>query len=415
MFSRRNLLKTFGSAAALGTSGILPTMLDVRAAFAAAKPALDPGLPKGTLDEAILDALPGKAPLIKLAYRPPNYETPVSYFDSLFTPNDAFFVRYHLADIPEVDAAAWRLKVGGAAASKPYELTLAQLKSEFTAVEIAAVCQCSGNRRGLFQPHVPGVEWGPGAMGNAKWKGARLKDILERAGIAKTALEVVMDGADGPVIDKTPDFVKSIPAWKAMDENTLVAYEMNGQPLPHFNGFPARIVVPGWTATYWMKHITSIEAIDKPFDGFWVKSAYRIPTGRFPIIQRFTSQETEANTPITEMVVNSLITSIRNGAQVTVQRPVNVRGIAWDGGYGIQSVEVSINDGKSWVPATLGEDAGRFSFRQWRYAFTPNKPGQYVIRAKATNKLGQTQTAELIQNPAGYHHNVMPRVTITAA
>lgn len=415
MFSRRTLLKTFGSAAALGTSGIMPTMFDVRAAFAAAKPTLDPALPKGMLDEATLDALPGKAPLIKLTYRPPNYETPVSYFDSLFTPNNAFFVRYHLADIPEVDAAAWRLKIGGTAAGKPYELTLDQLKSEFTAVEIAAVCQCSGNRRGLFQPHVPGVEWGPGAMGNAKWKGARLKDILERAGIAKTAVEIVMDGADGPVIDKTPDFIKSIPAWKAMDENTLVAYEMNGQPLPHFNGFPARIVVPGWTATYWMKHITSIEAIDKPFDGFWVKGAYRIPTGRFPIIQRFTSQETEANTPITEMVVNSLITSLRDGARVTAQKPVTVRGIAWDGGYGIQSVEVSINDGKSWIPATLGEDAGRFSFRQWRYAFTPSKPGRYTIRAKATNKLGQTQTAELIQNPAGYHHNVMPRVTITAA
>ncbi len=415
MFSRRNLLKTFGSAAALGTSGILPTMLDVRAAFAAAKPVLDPSLPKGTLDEAVLDALPGKAPLIKLTYRPPNYETPASYFDSLFTPNDAFFVRYHLADIPEVDAAAWRLKVGGAAASKPYELTLDQLKKDFPAVEIAAVCQCSGNRRGMFQPHVPGVEWGPGAMGNAKWKGARLKDILERAGIAKTALEVVMDGADGPVLDKTPDFVKSIPAWKAMDENTLVAYEMNGQPLPHFNGFPARIVVPGWTATYWMKHITSIEAIDKPFDGFWVKSSYRIPTGRFPIIQRFNSQETDANTPITEMVVNSLITSIRDGARIAAKKPVTVRGIAWDAGYGIQSVEVSINDGKSWAPATLGEDAGRFSFRQWRYAFTPSKPGAYVIRAKATNKAGQTQTAELIQNPAGYHHNVMPRITLTAA
>ena len=415
MFSRRTLLKTFGGAAVLGSSSIVPDLAGIRSAFAATKPALDPTLPKGTLDEAVLDALPGKAPLIKLTYRPPNYETPVSYFDSLFTPNDAFFVRYHLADIPEVDAAAWRLKIGGAATSKPYELTLDQLKTDFAAIEIAALCQCAGNRRGLFQPHVPGIEWGPGAMGNARWKGARLKDVLERAGIGKSALEIVMDGADGPVIDETPDFVKSIPAWKAMDENTLIAYEMNGQPLPHFNGFPARIVIPGWTATYWMKHVTSIEAIEKPFDGFWVKGAYRIPTGRFPLIQRFTSQETEANTPITEMVVNSLITSVQDGASVPAQKPLDVRGIAWDGGYGIQTVEISINDGQSWAPATLGEDAGRFSFRQWRYGFTPAKPGRYTIVAKATNRLGQTQTAELIQNPAGYHHNVMPRVTITAA
>jgi DMSO/TMAO reductase YedYZ molybdopterin-dependent catalytic subunit len=366
-------------------------------------------------DEATLEALPGKKPLIRLTYRPPNYETPVDYFDSLFTPNDAFFVRYHLADIPEVDASAWRLKIGGAVASKPYELTLDQLKTEFTPIEIAAVCQCSGNRRGLFQPHVPGVEWGPGAMGNAKWKGARLKDVLERAGIGKSAVEVVMDGADGAVFDKTPDFVKSIPAWKAMDENALVAYEMNGQPLPHFNGFPARVVVPGWTATYWVKHVTSIEAIDKPFDGFWVKSAYRIPTGRFPLVQRFLSQETEANTPITEMVVNSLFTGIHDGQQVAVNQPLEVRGIAWDGGYGIQRVEVSSDGGNTWRPATLGEDAGRFSFRQWHVQFTPPKAGNYALMAKATNRVGQTQTAELIHNPAGYHHNVMPRVMITAA
>jgi DMSO/TMAO reductase YedYZ molybdopterin-dependent catalytic subunit len=416
MPSRRNFLKTIGGGAlALGSAAMTAGLPGARSSFAASRPTLDPRLPKGVHDEAILDALPGKAPLIKLSYRPPNYETPVSYFRSLYTPNDAFFVRYHLADIPEVDAAAWRLKIGGPAASKPYELTLDQLKRDFTPIEIAAVCQCSGNRRGLFQPHVPGVEWGSGAMGNAKWKGARLKDVLERAGIGKTALEIVMDGADGPVLDKTPDFVKSIPVWKAMDENTLIAYEMNGQPLPHFNGFPARIVIPGWTATYWIKHVTSIEAIEKPFEGFWVKSAYRIPTGRFPLIQRFMSQETDANTPITEMVVNSIFTSLTDGTRVPVQKPLEVRGIAWDGGYGIQTVEFSANGGRSWAPATLGEDAGRFSFRPWHYRFTPAMGGRYTLVAKATNKLGQTQTAELILNPAGYHHNVMPRATIIAA
>jgi DMSO/TMAO reductase YedYZ molybdopterin-dependent catalytic subunit len=376
---------------------------------------LDSALPKGVFEEAKLEALPGKAPLIKLTYRPPNYETPQSYFDSLYTPNEAFFVRYHLADIPEVDAAAWRLKIGGAAATKPYELALDQLKTEFQAVELSAVCQCSGNRRGLFQPHVPGVEWGNGAMGNARWKGARLKDVLDRAGVGASAVEVVMDGADGPVLDTTPDFVKSIPAWKAMDENTLIAYEMNGQPLPHFNGFPARVIVPGWTATYWLKHVTAIEAIDKPFDGFWVKSAYRIPTGLFPLVQRFTTQEAAANTPITEMVVNSLFTNATSGTRLTVGKPTDIRGIAWDGGYGIRIVEISADDGRSWQPASLGEDAGRFSFRQWHYQFTPPKPGNYTLLAKATNKVGQTQTAELIQNPAGYHHNVIARVTLTAA
>jgi hypothetical protein len=262
---------------------------------------------------------------------------------------------------------------------------------------------------------VPGVEWGNGAMGNARWKGARLKDVLDRAGVGASAVEVVMDGADGPVLDTTPDFVKSIPAWKAMDENTLIAYEMNGQPLPHFNGFPARVIVPGWTATYWLKHVTAIDAIDKPFDGFWVKSAYRIPTGLFPLVQRFTTQEAAANTPITEMVVNSLFTNATNGTRLTVGKPTDIRGIAWDGGYGIRIVEISADDGRSWQPASLGEDAGRFSFRQWHYQFTPPKPGNYTLLAKATNKVGQTQTAELIQNPAGYHHNVIARVTLAAA
>lgn len=414
MLSRRQILKGVGGGAlVLGSAA--GGLAWPRPSWAADKPSLPKGLPPGVYDEAVLEALPDKASLIKLSYRPPNYETPIRYFNSTFTPNDAFFVRYHLSTIPEVDASTWRLSVGGDAAERPFQLTLDQLKSDFTPVEIAAVCQCSGNRRGLSQPHVPGVQWGYGAMGNAKWKGARLKDVLERAGIKKEAVEIVMDGEDGPPVDKTPDFVKSIPAWKALDENALIAYEMNGMPLPHFNGFPARVVIPGWTATYWMKHVTTINAVAKPFDGFWVKSAYRIPTGKFPVVQRFASQETEANTPITEMVVNSLITSIADGQKVPVGKALDVRGIAWDGGYGIQSVEVSLNGGKTWQGATLGQDAGRFSFRPWSYRFTPSRSGSYGFMAKATNKIGQSQTAELIFNPAGYHNNVMHRVTVQAA
>jgi DMSO/TMAO reductase YedYZ molybdopterin-dependent catalytic subunit len=111
---------------------------------------------------------------------------------------------------------------------------------------------------------------------------------------------VVFDGADGPVLDKTPDFVKSLPVWKGIEETTLVAYEMNGEPLAHWNGFPARIVAPGWTATYWVKHITRITAVTRPFDGYWMKTAYRIPVGKFPLVARFISQETAVTTPIVE-------------------------------------------------------------------------------------------------------------------
>ena len=223
----------------------------------------------------------------------------------------------------------------------------------------------------MFLPHVSGVEWGLGAMGNAKWKGARLKDVLNKAGLKKEALEIVFDGADSGTFPATPDFVKSIPVWKALDENTLIAWQMNGDALPHWNGFPARIVVPGWTGTYWMKHVTSINAVTKAFDGFWVKSAYRIPRGKFPIVDRFISQETDVNTPITEIVVNSLITNIVNGQKVGVGQPFEIKGIAWDGGYGIARVEVSTDGGQWWRAATLGQDYGRFSFRQWTFIANP--------------------------------------------
>jgi len=372
-----------------------------------------PDLPQGTLETSMLEALPGKKPLIKRTYRPPNYETPVQYFNDLFTPNDIFFVRYHLANIPEVEVGQWKLKIGGEAIEKPVELTMEELRRDFEQVEVAAVCLCSGNRRGLFKPHVPGVQWGYGAMGNAKWRGVRLRDLLNKAGLKKEALEVVFEGADGPIFEKTPDFTKSIPVWKALDENPLIAFEMNGEPLPHWNGFPARVVVPGWTGTYWVKQLTEIRVISKPFDGFWMKTGYRIPKGKFPIVERFLSQETEVNTPITEMVVSSLITSPEEGQSFKAGQPVEIRGIAWDGGYGISLVEVSTDNGKTWRGAELGQDAGRFSWRPWSYRFESSEKGSYLIMAKATNRIGQTQTFELIPNPAGYHHNVVQRISIT--
>src|SRR5262249_45135186 len=219
-------------------------------AFSAERAPLTAGLPEGAYDIPSVEALPGKRPLIKLTTRPPNYETPISYFTSPITPNDAFFVRYHLAGIPaRIDAQAWKVDVGGEGVAAPLQLSLADLRN-YEQVEITAVCQCSGNPRGLSSPHVPGVQWGVGAMGNAAWRGPRLKDVLAKAGLKPGVVEIVFDGADGPPLNTTPDFVKSLPLTKAMDENTIIAIQMNGQPLPQFNGFPARLIVPGWTATY---------------------------------------------------------------------------------------------------------------------------------------------------------------------
>jgi DMSO/TMAO reductase YedYZ molybdopterin-dependent catalytic subunit len=411
MFTRRRLLN---GAATLAVYGSFARMAGSTGLAATVDP-VSPALPSGARDAAVLDALPGKKPLIKRSYRPPNYETPVDTFEQAFTPNDQFFVRWHLSNIPEVDAAEWRLKVGGDGASTPLELSLAQLAADFEQVEIAALCHCAGNRRGLSDPHVMGVQWGYGAMGNATWKGVRLKDILAKAGVTADAIEIAFNGGESGAVEETPDFVKSIPAWKALDDNTMIATHMNGEPLPHWNGYPARLIVPGWMATYWIKQVTDINALTKPQGGYWMEKAYRVPLGVYSFTDRFITQETSKNTPITEMVVNSLITSLSEGQAIVAGKPVDVRGVAWDGGHGITQVDVSTDGGQTWRPAMLGPDLGRFSWRQWSLPFTPAGPGRYAVMARATNAQGASQVSKLIFSPSGYHNNVIHTVNVEAA
>jgi len=368
-----------------------------------------PGGPPG--GDELLAVLPGKKPLIQRAFRPPNFETPLADLAPLYTANDVFFVRYHLPVIPRVDVASWRLKIGGPSARRPLALSLRELKAGFPQASLAAVNQCSGNRRGLFSPRVPGVQWGNGAMGNALWGGVRLRDVLHKAGIAPDALEVVFNGADAPQLPQTPDFVKSLPIDRAIDESTLIAFEMNGQPLPHWNGAPARLIVPGWTATYWVKHLTDILVQPSAFDGFWMKAAYRIPTGAFPTV-RFASQETPENTPITEMLVNSLITSPAPAAQLRRGEPAQLAGKAWDNGAGIVAVEVSFDGRQSWHEATLGKDLGRFAWREFHMPIDTSGSGPLEIAVRARSRNGATQPEKLTVNPSGYHDNIVQTVRL---
>ena len=401
---RRNALKA--AAAMFGASGL-------RDALGAVGSMAELGLaeiPDGALAEQLLYALPGKVPLIKKTYRPPNFETPIQYFRTPMTPNRAFFVRWHLAGIPQVALKDWKLSVGGESAEKELNFTMNELKKEFKPAQVTAVCQCSGNRRGLFEPHVAGVEWGAGAMGNAVWQGVRLKDVLQKAGVKSDALEVVLNGADHPPLDKTPDFVKSIPIDMALSDDVLVAFEMNGLPLPHWNGFPARLIVPGWTGTYWVKQLTSVKVVAQPEKNFWMSAAYRIPRGKFPT-PTFKSQLYSPNEPITTMVVNSLITSLKSGEQIKRGRPLDIRGVAWDGGSGIAKVEVS-TDGTNWTAAKLGKDLGKYSFREFAHSVPMRETGSLVVMARATSNSGETQVNELIHNPAGYHHNVIQRLYV---
>jgi len=310
-----------------------------------------------------LERLPGKWPLIRLTHRPPNYETPLEHLRSAITPNEAFFVRYHHAVIPEVDAAAFRLEVGGAGVTTPLSLGLEQLRSEFKTVAVTAVCQCSGNRRGLFRPRVAGLQWEHGAMGCAEWRGVRLAEVLERAGLKASAVEVLFDAADAPPLEGTPDFIKSLPRAKALHPDTLLAFEMNGQPLPRLNGFPLRLVVPGWTATYWIKHLTRIEALETPDKGFWMASAYRMPRAAFPLVERFPTQESGERAPVTEIAVNSLVTESASGGG---RAPCTLRGIAWDAGHGLDRVEVSLDGGRRWDAAQAIPNPSGYQHNAWQ-------------------------------------------------
>jgi len=373
---------------------------------------LSPRAPGGAPGTGAPDGLSGKRALIRRSFRPPNYETPLEDLDALYTPNDAFFVRWHLAGLPQVDGGAWRLRVGGEGALRAREFSLEELRRGFEQVEIAAVNQCSGNRRGLFTPRVPGIQWGYGAMGNALWRGVRLRDVLAKAGVGRRAVEVVCDGADSAVLPRTPDFAKSLPIARALDEHTLIALDMNGAPLPHWNGFPARLVVPGWTATYWVKQLSTIRIVEEPFDGFWMKSAYRLPAGTFPASEPFDSQANGSSAPITTMVVNSLVTNAVQGQRFSLGRPIEIRGAAWDGGSGIRTVEVSTDGGRQWHAAELGADAGRFSWRRWHFRLEPAGRGPLRLEVRATSRAGEVQPRRLVANPAGYHHNVIQSLDV---
>jgi len=366
-----------------------------------------------TNGERSLVTFPQKRPLILLTARPPQLETPFSVFnEGLLTPNDAFFVRYHLSQIPtSIDPEAFRLEIKGKI-NAPITLSLADLKTKFEPVEIVAVNQCSGNGRGFFNPRVAGGQMGNGAMGNARWKGVKLKDVLNKAGVAAGAKQVTFNGLDSPVLERIPDFIKALDLDQALEDDTLLAYEMNGEALPMLNGFPLRLVLPGYYGTYWVKHLNEITVMDEPFNGYWMDPAYRIPDNSCACVEPgATPKKTK---PIARFNVRSFITSLADGDKVNAGRSVSLRGIAFDGGYGIAEVLFSEDAGKSWRETQLGKDLGKYSFREWTAAFTPQNAGAYELKVKATNRIGQSQPLAPLWNPPGYMRNVVETVRVIA-
>ena len=348
-----------------------------------------------------------KRDMLVRSTRPEDLEMALAGFLDYITPIEHFFVRTHVY-VPTVNASEWRLKVEGEV-STPLKLSLEELK-KLPPVELVSVVECAGNGRGFFEPSVPGLQWRNGSVGNARWRGVQLADVLKRAGVKDSAKEVLFDGADVP-LGTMPDFQRSIPVKKALDGNTLLAYAMNGETLPVQHGFPLRVVAPGWASDSWTKWLTSIRVLDKEHDGFWMKSAYRHP-GK-PVAPG-TAVPPDQMQPVTSLRVKSVIAAPLDGAQAALGNPLTIRGVAWSGDAGpVTSVDVSVDGGRNWKPAALHEDQRtQFGWRQWELSWTPTQAAYYTILARARDAGGNTQPFDQEWNPSGYGWNVVPRVGV---
>ena len=268
-----------------------------------------------------------KTDMLVRAARPEDLEMPLSGFSDYITPIEHFFVRSHVY-VPNVNVDSWRLSVEGEVAA-PLALSMEELK-KLPSLEVVGVAECAGNGRAFYDPPVPGLQWANGAVGNARWRGVRLADVLRRAGVKASAREVLFDGADVP-LGTMPDFQRSIPVKKALDGNTLLAFEMNGEQLPVKHGFPLRVVAPGWASDSWVKWLTSIRVLDKEHDGFWMKGAYLHP-GK-PVAPG-SAVAADQMRPVTGLRVKSVISAPVPGAQALVGKALTIRGVAWGGDAG---------------------------------------------------------------------------------
>jgi DMSO/TMAO reductase YedYZ molybdopterin-dependent catalytic subunit len=403
--SRRNFLAGAGG---LGVAGLLG---------AASWPARAGGLielPFANGRRELVTNFPQKGAMIVQRTRPPLLETPFEVFDhGVFTPNDRFYVRWHLANIPTaINPADFRLKVHGHV-RQPISLTMHDLLHDFQPFEIAAVNQCSGNSRGLFSPRVTGGQWDNGAMGNALWRGVRLKDVLDRAGVAAGAVQVRFKGLDSGLVPQTPTFMKSLAVDHARDGEVAIAYEMNGEPLPLLNGFPLRLVVPGWYATYWTKMLEDIEVLDKPDENYWMTKAYLIPDT--PGASVTPEQKNVQMVPINRMVPRSFFTNLKDGAAVRLGHPLSVRGIAFGGDTGVAKVLVSADAGRRWQEARLGTNHGQYSFRQWELPLRFATAGPQRLMVRAVNTAGVAQPDHPNWNAGGFMRNVIESISLQAS
>jgi sulfite oxidase len=347
-----------------------------------------------------------KAGMLVRSARPEDLEMPLAFFSDYITPVEHFFVRTHTY-APQVQLADWRVKVDGEV-QNPLTLTMADLK-QLPRVELVAVTECAGNSRGFYEPPVPGLQWTNGSVGNGRWAGVRLADVLKKAGLKNSAREILFDGADVPP-GTMPDFQRTITLKKALDPNTLLAFEMNGQTLPVQHGFPLRVVAPGWASDSWTKWVTRITVLDREFDGFFMKTAYRHPGKP---VRPGEAVPPEKMQPVTSLRVKSVIGSPADGSSIAPSQPVHIAGAAWAGDAGpVAGVDVSTDGGRTWRPSQLSGERSQFGWRLWSLDWTPKSEQYFTIMARARTAAGDMQPFRQEWNPSGYQWNVVPSVGV---
>ena len=345
--------------------------------------------------------------LIVRSSRPLDLETPVSAFTQEFTPNELFFVRSHFG-APLLDAASWKLSVEGLVSS-PLELSLVELR-KLAVARAPAVLQCAGNGRALFTPRVAGAQWQKGAVGQARWGGVPLVALLERAGVKPEAKFVTFLPGDHPMAPTVPKFLRSIPLEKARLD-VLLAWEMNGQPLPVLHGAPLRAVVPGWAGDHWIKWLRGIRLDAAEDPGFYMQTGYKFPD--VPLAPGTPPPKGSMKT-LTSLPVKSLFAAPLDGARL--RGPVvAVQGVAFGGQGPVKRVEVSFDDGATWTEAKVDSPAGPAAWQRFRVAWKPAAPGSFVLRARATDAAGEVQPREPRWNPGGYLHNAWDSVRCEVA
>src|SRR4030088_828597 len=396
----------------LGGMGI--ASLALMSSPALAQETVDLHVPGGPSTRMITTSYPQKGRMILRGSGPPWLETPFEVFDkAVFTPNDQHYVSWHWATFPgDINVDSFRVSVPGKD-NAPLSLSLKDILQGLPRFDIAAVNQCAGNSRIYAVPRVAGAQWADGSMSNAIWTGVRLKDVLDRAGVRAGAIQVRFGGLDEPVMEGAPKFLKSLTIDHARDGEVMIAFAMNGEQLPLLNGFPLRLVVPGWCAVYWIKMLNDIEVLDQPDTNYWTSTGYRVPDTSNATITP--GQMGVKLVPVTRMPPQSFFTNIASGDTLHAGAPTPARGIAFGGDCGVARVDLSIDGGKSWQLTELGKDEGKYGFRRWQAQFTLSARGGHSLMVRCTNSNGATQPSAPVWNPAGYLNNTIETTPVVAA